>query len=141
MEISQVSIFLENRAGGLADVTDVLAQNGIDIRALALADMADFGILRLIVDDPDRTRTVLKAAGFTADKTRVVAVEVPDRSGGLAATLRSLRQGKVNVEYMYSATATKSGRAILIFRFDELDRALDVLREAGVAVLPSLNAV
>jgi hypothetical protein len=141
MEISQVSIFLENRAGGLADVIDVLAENGIDIRALALADMADFGILRLIVDDPDRTRAVLKAAGFTADKTRVVAIEVPDKPGGLAATLRSLRQGKVNVEYMYSATPTKSGRAILIFRFDELDRALDVLREAGVAIIPSLNAV
>jgi predicted amino acid-binding ACT domain protein len=81
MGISQVSIFLENRAGGLADVTDVLAQNDIDIRALTLADMADFGILRLIVDDPDRTRNVLKAAGFTADKTRVVAVEVPDKPG------------------------------------------------------------
>jgi hypothetical protein len=141
MEISQVSIFLENRAGGLADVTDVLAQNDIDIRALTLADMADFGILRLIVDDPDRTRNVLKAAGFTADKTRVVAVEVPDKPGGLAATLRALRQGKVNVEYMYFAARTRAGRAVLIFRFDELDRALDVLREAGVVVLPTLNAV
>ena len=141
MEISQVSIFLENRAGGLADVTDVLAQNDIDIRALTLADMADFGILRLIVDDPDRTRSVLKAAGFTADKTRVVAVEVPDKPGGLAATLRALRQGKVNVEYMYFAARTRSGRAVLNFRFDELDRALDVLREAGVVVLSTLNAV
>jgi hypothetical protein len=141
MEISQVSIFLENRAGGLADVTDVLAQNGIDIRALALADMADFGILRLIVDDADRTRKVLKDAGFTADKTRVVAVEVPDRPGGLAATLRALRQGKVNVEYMYFAARTRAGRAVLIFRFDELDRALDVLHEAGVTVLKDLNGV
>jgi hypothetical protein len=141
MEISQVSIFLENRTGGLADVTDVLAENGIDIRALALADMADFGILRLIVDDPDRTRKVLKAAGFTSDKTRVVAAEVPDRPGVLATILRTLREGKVNIEYMYSATPTKSGRAVLIFRFDELDRALDVLKEAGVAVLSSLNAV
>ncbi|MEI7703712.1 MAG: ACT domain-containing protein [Deltaproteobacteria bacterium] len=141
MEIPQISIFLENRAGGLADVTDVLASNGIDIRALALADMADFGILRLIVDDPDRTRTLLKAAGFTADKTRVLAVEVTDRPGGLASILRLLRGGKVNVEYMYSATPTKSGRAVFIFRFDELDRAIDVLRDAGVAILPSLNAV
>ncbi len=135
MEVAQISIFLENRSGGLADVIDALAKNGIDIKAVALADMADFGILRLIVDDPDRTRTVLKEAGFTVDKTRVVAVEVPDRPGGLRDTLNALRRSKINVEYMYSAARRSGERAIIIFRFDELGRALDSLHGAGITVL------
>ena len=141
MGISQVSIFLENRAGGLADVTDVLAQNDIDIRALTLADMADFGILRLIVDDPERTRGILKEAGFTVDKTRVVAVEVPDRPGGLSETLHALRRNGINVEYMYSAARRKGESAIIVFRFDETGRALDALRGAGVTVLDRLDPI
>ncbi len=135
MEVAQISVFLENRSGGLADVVDVIARNRIDIKAVALADMADFGILRLIVEDPDRTRTVLKEAGFTVDKTRVVAVEVPDRPGGLRDTLQALRRSGINVEYMYSAARRVGERAIIVFRFDELGRALDALRGAGITVL------
>jgi hypothetical protein len=135
MEVAQISVFLENRSGGLADVIEVLARHEIDIKAVALADMADFGILRLIVDDPDRTRTVLKEAGFTADKTRVVAVEVPDRPGGLRDTLQALKRSGINVEYMYSAARRSGERAIVIFRFDELGRAIDALRGAGITVL------
>ena len=135
MEVAQVSVFLENRSGGLADVIDVIARNQIDIKAVALADMADFGILRLIVEDPDRTRTVLKEAGFTVDKTRVVAVEVPDRPGGLRDTLQALKRSGINVEYMYSAARRVGERAIIVFRFDELGRALDALRGAGITVL------
>jgi hypothetical protein len=141
MDVAQVSIFLENRSGGLADVVDVLAKNAIDIKALTLADMADFGILRLIVDDPDRTRTLLKEAGFTVDKTRVVAVEVPDRPGGLAETLHALRRTGINVEYMYSAARRSGERAIIIFRVDEVGRALDALRGAGVKVLERLDTL
>jgi hypothetical protein len=139
MEIAQVSIFLENRSGGLADVTDVLTRNGIDIQAVALADMADFGILRLIVEDPERTRQVLKQAGFTVDKTRVVAVEVPDHPGGLADTLKVLRESRVNVEYLYSAARTRGENAVVIFRFDEIERAVKVLQAAGVRVLEALH--
>ena len=135
MEVAQISVFLENRSGGLADVVDVLARHEIDIKAVALADMADFGILRLIVDDPERTRTVLKEAGFTADKTRVVAVEVPDRPGGLRDTLHALKKGGLNVEYMYSAARRSGERAIVVFRFDEPGRAVDALRGAGITVL------
>jgi hypothetical protein len=135
MEVAQVSVFLENRSGGLVEVIDVLARHGIDMKALSLADMADFGILRLIVDDPETTRRVLKEAGFTADKTRVVAVEVPDRPGGLGETLHALRRNGINVEYMYSAARRKGESAIIIFRFDETGRALDALRGAGVTVL------
>jgi hypothetical protein len=135
MEVAQISVFLENRSGGLADVVDVLAKHSIDIKAVALADMADFGILRLIVDDPDRTRAVLKENGFTADKTRVVAVEVPDRPGGLRDTLHALKRSGINVEYMYSAARRAGERAVIVFRLDELGRALDALRGAGITLL------
>jgi hypothetical protein len=141
MEVVQVSIFLENRSGGLADVIDVLARTGIDVKAVTLADMADFGILRLIVEDPEQTRRVLKEAGFTVDKTRVIAVEVPDRPGGLGDALHALRGRDINVEYMYSAARKSGERAIVIFRVDEIAKAVDALREAGVKVLDRLESI
>jgi hypothetical protein len=141
MDVAQVSVFLENRTGGLADVVDVLAKNGIDIQAVTLADMSDFGILRIIVEDADRAKTLLKAAGFTADKTRVVAVEVPDRPGGLAETLAVLRRQGINIEYMYSAARKRGERAIVVLRVDEIAKAAGALREAGVKVLEKLEAM
>jgi hypothetical protein len=141
MEVAQISVFLENRSGGLADVIDVLARNGLDIKALSVADMADFGILRLIVEHADRTRTLLKEAGFTAEKTKVVAVEVPDRPGGLGQTLRVLKDQQVNVEYMYSAARRSGECAIIIFRFDETSRAVEVLDKAGIKVLDTLHSL
>ena len=141
MDVAQISVFLENRMGGLADVIDVLARNAIDIKALTLADMADFGILRLIVEDAERTRKVLREAGFTAEKTRVVAIEVPDRPGALADTLHALRRNQINVEYMYSAARKTGERAIIVFRFDEVGRALETLRAAGVRVLERLDNI
>lgn len=139
MEIAQISIFLENRTGGLADIFDVLSRSEIDVKALSLADMSDFGILRLVVDDPERTRRILKEAGFTVDKTRVVAVEVPDRPGGLLETLQALRRNGINVEYMYSVARRSGDRAVIIFRIDEIGRALDALRGAGITVLERLE--
>ncbi len=140
MEVAQISIFLENRTGGLADVFEVLSRSEIDVKALSLADMSDFGILRLVVDDPERTRRILKEAGFTVDKTRVVAVEVPDRPGGLLETLLALRRNGINVEYMYSVARRSGDRAVIIFRIDEIGRALDALRGAGIAVLERLDS-
>ena len=141
MEVAQVSVFLENRTGGLADVVDVLAKNAIDIHAVTLADMSDFGILRIIVDDAEQAKKVLKAAGFTAEKTRVVAVEVPDRPGGLAEMLAALRRQGINVEYMYSAARRKGESAIVIVRVDEIAKAVGALRDAGVKVLEKLEAM
>jgi hypothetical protein len=141
MEVAQTSIFLENRSGGLADVIDVLARHAIDIKALSLADMADFGILRLIVQDAESAKKVLKEAGFTAESTRVVAVEVPDRPGGLAQTLQALKQQRINVEYMYSAARRSGESAIIIFRFDETGRALETLQRAGIKVLDTLGSM
>lgn len=141
MEVVQVSIFLENRSGGLADVIDVLARSAIDVKAITVADMADFGILRLIVEDADRSRAVLKEAGFTVEKTRVIAVEVPDRPGGLAVALQALRGRDINVEYMYSAARKSGERAIVVFRVDEIAKAVEALRQAGVTVLDRLENI
>jgi hypothetical protein len=114
--VDQLSIFLENETGGLADVVDVLARAQVDLRALSLADETDFGILRLIVNEPDRAAAALKEAGFTVRKTPVVAVEIPDRPGGLAAVLNALRG--VAVEYMYAFVRKSGEHALVVFRFE-----------------------
>ena len=135
MKVEQISVFLENRAGRLAEVTKTLAENNINIRALSLADTSDFGILRLIVTDNEKAKEALKAKGFTVGRTNVVAAEVGDKPGGLHAILEMLNAGGVNVEYMY-AFVTQSGRnAILIFRFDRTDQAIEVLQKNNVRVL------
>lgn len=131
--VDQISVFLENETGGLADVVDVLARNAIDIRALSLADESDFGILRLIVNDTDRATAALKDAGFPVRKTPVVAVEVPDRPGGLALTLNALRG--IDVEYMYAFVRKSGEHALVVFRFEDVERAVETLRKAGAKIL------
>ena len=135
MKVEQLSIFLENKSGRLAEVTDILARNGINIRALSLADTADFGILRLIVNDMPKTQAILKEHGFTVGKNEVIAVEVPDRPDGLAGILGALQGKGINVEYMYAFVQKNEGNAVLIFRFDEIGKAVDVLRQSGIRML------
>lgn len=133
MAIEQISVFIENETGGLADVVNVLARAAVDIRAMALADQTDFGIVRLIVDDADRAAFALKDAGFTVRRTPVVAVFVPDRPGGLATTLNALRG--IAVEYMYAFVRKSGEQAVVVFRFDDPAGAVDVLRSAGATIL------
>jgi hypothetical protein len=135
LKVEQISIFVENKSGRLAEVTDILAKNGINIRALSLADTADFGILRLIINDIEKTKKLLKDSGFTVGQNEVVAVEVPDRPGGLAGILGTLQGKGINVEYMYAFVQKSEGNAILIFRFDEIEKAIDTLQKAGVKVM------
>lgn len=135
MKCEQISIFLENKSGRLAEVTKILGDAGINIRALSLADTTDFGILRLIVNDNEKTKKVLKENGFTVGKTEVAAVEVPDHPGGLAKILNSLDNAKINVEYMYAFVERTKDNAIIIFRFDDLDKAIKVLLDNNVTVL------
>ena len=135
MRVEQISIFLENKSGRLAEVTNILAGAGVNIRALSLADTTDFGILRLIVDQSDQAKQTLKQYGFTVGKTEVLAVEVPDRPGGLAEILQGLQGAGINVEYMYAFVQRSGDNAIIIFRFDELDKAIQALTKAGVRVL------
>ena len=135
MKVEQISIFIENKSGRLAEVTHVLGTAGVNIRALSLADTSDFGILRLIVDKTDQAKSALKAGGFTVSKTEVVAVEVPDRPLGLYGILEVLDRGKVNVEYMYAFVERCGGNAVIIFRFDNPEEAIRVLTANGVGVL------
>lgn len=135
MKVEQISIFLENRAGRLEEVTRVLAENDISIRALSLADTSDFGILRLIVSDHEKAKKALKDIGFTVGRTSVVAVEVADKPGGLYAILNILSRGGINVEYMYAFVQQNGTNAVLIFRFDRTDQAIEVLNEAGIPVI------
>ncbi len=135
MKVDQISIFLENKSGRLAEVTRVLGKAGINIRALSLADTSDFGILRLIVNDSAKAVDVLKTNQFTVSMTQVVAVEVSDRPGGLAHILDILEQEKINVEYMYAFVERSSDNAVIIFRFDETDRAIKALTAKGIRVL------
>lgn len=135
MKVEQISIFLENKSGRLAEVAGVLAGAGVNIRALSLADTTDFGILRLIVNDTEKAKQVLKENGFTVGKTEVLAVEVPDRPGGLATILNAMRDAGINVEYMYAFVQKSGGNAIIIFRFDELEKAISALQKAGIRIL------
>jgi hypothetical protein len=135
MKVDQISIFLENKSGRLAEVTKVLGNAGINVRALSLADTSDFGILRLIVNDSAKAVNVLKQNQFTVSMTQVVAVEVSDRPGGLAHILDILQKENINVEYMYAFVERSSDNAVIIFRFDEIDKAIKTLTGKGITVL------
>ncbi len=135
MKVQQISIFLENRAGRLQTVTELLAAERINIRALSLADTSDFGILRLIVDNPAHARDVLARHQFTLSSTDVVAVEIPDQPGGLAHVLRTLHEKRINVEYMYAFVEKLADRAVLVFRFDNPDQAIAALQAGNINLL------
>jgi len=135
MKVEQISVFLENKPGALAEVTRILGESGVNIRALSLADTKDFGILRLIVNDNEKAMEILGRKGLTVRKTEVVAVEVPDRPGGLAEILKILSEASINVEYLYAFVQQSGENAIIIFRFDETDRAISVLSGKKVRIL------
>lgn len=135
MKLQQISVFIENESGRLYDVTNLLGENGINIRALSLADTSDFGILRLIVNDPERAYKILKDNDFTVGRTDVVAVEVNDNPGGVAAILGALSRNSINVEYMYAFVERSGDSAVMIFRFDETDKAIEKLSEGGFVLV------
>jgi hypothetical protein len=135
MKVQQIAIFLENKSGRLSEITGVLADNNINIRSLSLADTADFGILRLIVDKVEEAEKVLKEGGFTVGRTNVIAAEVPDRVGGLASVLKVIETAGLNVEYMYAFVNRSGENAVMIFRFEEVDEAIKVLQDKGITIL------
>jgi hypothetical protein len=135
VDIKQISVFLENKKGRLADVTNVLAKEGINIRALFLADTQDFGVLRMIVNNTEKALQVLKENNFVAQETIVIAVEVEDKPGGLNKILDLLSKNDINIEYMYAFVEKKADNAIVIFKVDEYDTARKVLKEKNVGLL------
>lgn len=135
MPVKQISIFLENRIGRLQEVTDVLAKNEVNIRALSLADTSDFGILRLIVSKPDEATEILHQAGFTVRENDVIAAEVEDRPGDLARILELFSGAGISVEYMYAFVERKTDKAVMIFRVESIPRAVKSLEDAGIVLL------
>lgn len=135
MKVRQVSVFLENKSGRLYEVCKCLADAGVNIRALAIAETADYGVLRLIVNDPDTAVRVLTQENFTVSETEVIAVEVPDRPGGLAGVLAPLYDANVNIEYLYCFVEKSGESAIVVFRVEQIDRAIQALQGSGFTVM------
>ena len=135
MYTKQVSIFLENRKGRLAEVTSLLKDEGINIRALSLADMPDLGVLRLIVHDRGRCLRLLKDHGFAARETDVIAVEMEDKPGGLYRIIEVLDRENINIEYMYTFSKKHLDSAIAVFKLDDAARAVDTLKRNGIPIL------
>ncbi|MFO8083276.1 MAG: ACT domain-containing protein [Desulfobacterales bacterium] len=135
LKIEQISIFIENRSGRLAQIASALGGAKINIRAMSLADTSDFGILRLIVNDVAKAVDVLKAQGFTVRISHVVAVEINDRPGELGRFLTAIEKAELNVEYMYAFVQKSGEHAVVIFRFEDLDRAIEMLQGIGSNIL------
>ncbi len=132
MKVKQLSLFLENRPGALHRPVQQLADAGINILALALADTEQFGILRLIVQEWEKAQELLEKSGCVVKVTDLVALEVSDAPGGLAGVLEVVEKARVNLEYMYGFTQRKAGRGLLLFRFDDPDKAIDALQRKGI---------
>ena len=135
MNIHQISVFLENRAGQLAELTRLLADNGVDMRAISIAETADYGVVRIIADDSQKASAALLAHGAILSVTPVWAVEVPDQAGGLAALLEVLAANHVSVEYMYSLFTHRDGMAYMVLRIAEEENFLRVAEEHGIRIM------
>lgn len=137
MLIKQISIFLENKSGRLADVTKILGDQNINIRAMTIADTTDFGILRLIVDQPEKAEQILNDSGFAVRTTEVIAIEVFDQPSGLVTSLRILEEANMDIEYMYAFVDKANEKAIVIFRIDNYEEAIKVLTRENIKILES----
>ncbi|MBQ4321964.1 MAG: ACT domain-containing protein [Oscillospiraceae bacterium] len=134
MNVQQISVFVENRAGGLAEITKLLAENGVDLRAMSIADTTDYGILRLIVDKPDTALTVLQDSGCLVSVTPVLAVMLPDVPGGLAKILGLLSENGVDLEYLYAFITRKTEHAYVVLRVKDNEATEKVLEAGGITV-------
>lgn len=135
MKLRQLSLFLQNEPGALTSPCKLLAAAGVNIVTFALADTQQFGIFRMIVQDEERAKQVLEQSGYVVKLTEVVAVEVPDRPGGLAEVLEVIERAGVNVEYVYAFTIKRDGKGVLVFRFSAPDAAVQCLTAASIPVL------
>ena len=134
MEIKQISVFLENTTGRIFEVTRTLANAGVNLRAISIADTADFGILRLIVDKTDEAINALNTAGFTTRQTNVAAVEIEDVPGSLAKLMELFQQSQVNIEYLYASLEGQVGKAVVIFKLEDHDKGMKIIRDNGLTM-------
>ncbi len=141
MKIKQISVFLENKKGRLLEATEALAKAGINIRALSIADTSEFGILRLIVPEPERAKEVLETSNFSVRETEVIAVGVPDRPGGLASILSILNNAEINVEYVYAFVQKSGEKAVVVLKIEDPAAGIKALSERGIILLSSLDVL
>ncbi len=134
MFIKQLSIFVENKAGRLQAIMDALSENEINISALSIADTTDFGILRIIVDNPDKAKLVLKGMGVISKATDVIAVYIDDRSGGLASVLNIISNAGISIEYMYAFLGRTEGKALMVVKADDEETTVKVLAQHGISI-------
>ncbi len=139
MKITQLSVFLENRPGRLSALCRTLADAGVNLNTLMLSDNGEFGLLRLLTPDVDKAKAIAIDAGYAVTTTEVVALQVPDRPGGLAGVLVLLEKAGVSVEYMYAFAERPGTDAVMVFRFDATDKALAALQAAGVPVFKPVD--
>ena len=139
MKIEQIAIFMENKPGHLRIICGTLAKAGVNIVTLSLADTQQYGILRLLTDNCAKSKEVLSAAGFVVNVTEVLAVEVDDKPGGLLKVLDIISEGGINIEYMYAFTFHCAENAVMVFRFDNPDKAIDLLHSKDVRVLSNIE--
>jgi hypothetical protein len=137
MLVKQISVFLENKTGRLKEITKLLGENNIDIRALSIADTTDFGVLRMIVSDPDNAQNVLKKNNYTVTSTFVIAIAVTDEPGGLFGALTFLDENSIDIDYMYAFVGKKENQALVILCVDKTDEAIKALIKNNVKVLKS----
>jgi hypothetical protein len=137
MIIKQISIFLENVSGRLAEVTKILAAANINLRAMTIADTADFGILRIIASNPAAAVAALSKAGFMAKETEVLAVEVEDQPGGLARVMEVFSKNKVNIEYMYASLERSQDKAVIVIKVEDIQRGIKIVEENGLKPIAS----
>jgi len=139
MKLNQLSVFLENKPGRLSFPCRKLAEANINIATLSLADTHQFGIMRLILPDWQKAKQILEQAGMVVNVTQVVAVQVEDKPGGLAGILEIIEQAGMNVEYMYAFTERRGDKAVLVFRFEDPDAAIELLTSKGIDVLGEVD--
>ena len=137
MKVKQISVFLENTTGRLAEVTKTIANAGINLRAISIADTADFGILRIIVDKPEKGMEVLKKAEFTAKLTDVIGIILDDKPGGLMKVMDIFNRDGVNIEYLYSSLINEKGNVVVIFKVEDIDHGLEIVEKAGLEAISS----
>ena len=133
--IKQISVFLENKSGRLSDILNVIGKNGIDISALSIADTTDFGIVRMIVNDPDKAAEILKSNNLVVKVTDVIALAVADKPGGLAGEIEKLKNPGISIEYMYAFIGKSDKGALVIVRVENPEKALEVLKDENVTVV------